>query len=97
MTAGLLMYTLLSGYRERVSRTICIILLMSVSSRSFHGFIMTVRVLLDWLVPILGLEPVTFSTYSMSCCLSRKSMARSVTSLVLSRVAPTGSSSSTVK
>lgn len=50
-----------------------------------------------WLVPTRGLEPVTLSTYSTSGSAIGNSIARSVTSRVRSMVAPSGSSSSTVK
>ena len=91
------MYTLLSGYIDKESLTNAIVLDIFVTFRSFHGFRITVKVLLDCAVPIRGLEPVTLRTYSTSCCRSRKSIARSVTSLVRSSVAPVGSSNSTVK
>ena len=91
------MYTLLSGYKESVSLTVCIIFAMSLTFLSSHGLSITVNCALAWLVPIRGDEPTTLSTFSMSGCRMKNSIALSETILVLSRVEPTGSSSSTVK
>ena len=65
--------------------------------RSSHGLRITVSWLRAWLLPSRGDDPVTLSTYSTSGSPMRYSVARSVTRRVRSSVAPSGSSSSTVK
>ena len=64
-----------SGYRESESDTVCIIFAMSRTFLSFQGLSITVNCALAWLVPILGDEPTTLRTFSMSSWRMKKSIA----------------------